>query len=633
MKRTFIFSIFIITSLSVFCKEVELLYNVLLIPDSLTKNAFAVVRENDIKFEYETLKKGTYTEKEVITVLKERGKSYANFHYPGDKYRTLADFSGKIYDAMGNLVSKIKKSDVQSTQWSQYLASDDLNYFYTCEPSSYPFTVVYEYTVDFKNGILSFPPFFPQRSSDISVQSANYTLVVPQNTKIISKNFNIAPFEKSTNKNSDSYSWKVKNLKAIEDEPYMPHADSFLPLVYMRPQNFIYDDVAGEITDWNSMGKWESSLLNGRQVLTDATKAKIKELTARASTDKEKVKILYDYLGQTTHYQNISLGIGGYQPMPAAEVCKVGFGDCKGLTNYLRAMLQSIGIKSYYTTIRMSEELKNVYTDFANFNQFNHIILQVPLQDETLWLECTNPEVPFGFIHNGIAGHQALVETENGGNLVRLPDYPDSLNVDKNIAEIKLSADGKAEVKTTNTFYVKKYDDYSYFTKLKHSEQIDLTRKFINLPTANISNVSYTEDKSALPSISVLFDWSTPLYGNKTGTRLFIPVNPLRKSNEKLKKNKRIFDIEIMNGYVNEDSLLVEIPDNFEIEGMPSPVNYTCPFGSFSSKVNISGNKINIYQKFTLNHGYWKAEKYQSLLDLFDKVSAGYKSKIILKSK
>lgn len=633
MNRLIIFLILSISTIFVYCKEIEIQYNVSLIPDSLLKNSFAVVRENDEKFEFETLQKGTYTEKIVITILKEQGKSNADFHYPGDKYRTLADFSCKIYDAVGNLITKAKKSDVHSSQWSQYLATDDLHYFYNCDAPSYPFTVVYEYSINFKNGILSFPPFAPQRNSNISVQNANYTLIVPQNTKIITKEFNIKTGEKNTVKNSDTYTWSVKNIVAIEDEPFMPEMDKFIPIVFCRPQNFVYDDVEGEITDWKSLGKWEKNLLSNRQTLNDATKEKIKSLTANVTNEKEKVKLLYDYLGETTHYQNISLGIGGLQPMPAAEVCKIGFGDCKGLSNYLRAMLEVIGIKSNFTVIKMDENSKNVYEDYAGFNQFNHAILQVPLKNETLWLECTNPEVPFGYIHNGIAGHQALIITEDGGNLVRLPDYPDSLNVDKNISEIKLSADGACKAMSKNISYVKIYDDFRYFTKLEHSKQIDATRKFINIPSANVTEVSYKENKSFLPNIWVNFTWDTPLLGNKTGTRFFVPINPLRKSNGNIKKNKRIYDIENVDGSVDIDSITLIIPENMEVEGIPTPINYKNTFGSFISNVIHEGNKIYVYQKFTQNHGYWKAEKYPELLELFEKTNAGYKSKIILRSK
>ena len=413
----------------------------------------------------------------------------------------------------------------------------------------------------------------------------------------------------------------------------MPSAYTFLPIAFARPQQFLYDGVSGEITDWNTMGKWISNLLKDRQTLTDAAKANVRALTANAATDREKVKILYDYLGKTTRYEAILLGIGGYQPMSAAEVCRVGFGDCKALSNYLHTMLQSIGIPAYYTVIKLDEEQKNVFEDYANFYQFNHVILQVPLKDETLWLECTNTEVPFGFVHNSIAGHQALVLTDEGGKLTRLPDYPDSLNIDKYISEIRVKEDGAATAQTTNDNKVKVYNNFRWFPKAKYSDQIDKLRKNIFLPNATVTKMNFSEDKSPLRNIKVKYEWETPLYGTKTGNRIFMPVNPLRKPGINIKKGARHFDIEINEGNVDEDILTIIIPEGFTVEAMPSPVNYTSSFGTFTSTTSLEGNKITVRQKLLQKSGYWKAAQYPKLLTFIDKVNAAYRGKIIIKGK
>lgn len=634
MKKTLLIYIFLFIALCTYAANEEPKWNTKLIPDSLTRNADAVKRENNATFEYTSLQSGKYTEFTAITILNEKGKQYANFHYSGDKYRTLSSFSGKVCDASGKIISKMKKSDVQSSEYSQYLATDNLNYFYNCEPPTYPCTVIYEYEIAFKNGITTFPPFVPQPDSEISVQSASFLLQVPSNSKVLVKNFNLAPPVKGTKSNNmDTYLWTANNLKAFETEAYMPGAYTFLPIAFARPQQFIYDGIPGEITDWRSMGKWVSSLMKDRQILTDAAKANIRTLTANAATDREKVKILYDYLGKTTRYEAILLGIGGYQPMPSAEVCRVGFGDCKALSNYLKAMLQSLGIPANYAIIKADEEQKDVFEDYANFYQFNHAILQVPLKDETLWLECTNTEVPFGFVHNSIAGHQALVLTDDGGKLMRLPDYPDSLNVDKYVSEIRVIEGGEATAQTTNDNMVKVYNDFRWFPKAKYSDQIDKLRKNIALPNATITKMTFTEDKSPLPNIQVNYEWETPLYGTKTGNRIFMPVNPLRKPGNSMKKGERHFDIKISDGNVDEDVLTIIIPEGFTVEAMPSPVNYTSPFGTFTSTAKVEGNKITVHQKLLQKSGHWKASQYPEMLAFMDKINAAYRGKIIIRGK
>ena len=89
-------------------------------------------------------------------------------------------------------------------------------------------------------------------------------------------------------------------------------------------------------------------------------------------------------------------------------------------------MLKELGIASTYTIISTTNE--RLLPDFSSANQMNHVILQVPLPQDTLWLECTNPSLPFGYVHQDIAGHDALLIEPDGGKMCRLPTYPDSLN-------------------------------------------------------------------------------------------------------------------------------------------------------------------------------------------------------------
>ena len=98
--------------------------------------------------------------------------------------------------------------------------------------------------------------------------------------------------------------------------------------------------------DWQSFGAWQRELREGRDALPDALRREVHALTDTLTTPREKVRALYDYLGATTRYESIQLGIGGLQPMPAAEVFRTKFGDCKALASYLRALLAECGIAS-----------------------------------------------------------------------------------------------------------------------------------------------------------------------------------------------------------------------------------------------------------------------------------------------
>ena len=146
---------------------------------------------------------------------------------------------------------------------------------------------------------------------------------------------------------------------------------------------------------WEDFSNWIWQLNQGRDVLSLTTTAKVQEMVKDLPDDRAKVKRLYAYLQERTRYFNVALGIGGLQPVDANVVDEVGYGDCKGLSNYMKALLKAAGIKSYYALVNSGGDFPQLIQDFPS-HQFDHAILCVPMEKDTIWLECTSQTIPFG---------------------------------------------------------------------------------------------------------------------------------------------------------------------------------------------------------------------------------------------
>ena len=152
-----------------------------LIPDSLKTNAYAVLRSDIVEFDMASETSATQSVTYTITVLDKKGNDMAGFRYPADKFRRLKSFSAKLFDANGNQIDKFKLSDVKATEWSDaYTLAQDVTYHYfDCASPVLPYTIKYEYSVEYKNGILVFPGFYPQDTYNLSVENAEYRLLIP----------------------------------------------------------------------------------------------------------------------------------------------------------------------------------------------------------------------------------------------------------------------------------------------------------------------------------------------------------------------------------------------------------------------------------------------------------------------
>lgn len=599
------------------------------IPDNLRDKANSVIRKNDISFTVVSPKEGLYRETLIVTVLNEKGEDAADFHYYEDTFRELKQFSGELYDAEGKLLRKLKRSELNFTELKSDLASDDRLYYYDLTSPVCPYTVKYEYEVKYKQGIISYPSFIPQKKYNQSLENASYRLLLQEGETFKHKVFNMegAP-RKEADKKGVCWSWQVANVAALEDEPYAPPFLSLIPRLLVTPLQFVYGGYAGDMKDWKSFGLWQYGLLQGRDILPEEVKQEISSLAGGKNSEREKVEALYEYLSRSMRYVSIQLGIGGLQPIPADKVARNHFGDCKGLTNFMKALLQHVGIPANYTII--STENRRLIPDFSSAQQMNHVILQVPLSTDTLWLECTNPQLPFGYVHHSIAGHDALVIKETGGEICRLPAYPDSLHFESHQVALSLDETGKARAKVQHTAGLSQYESLLRYIQGNEHERTDFLRESLLLPQAEVNGGAWVENKSAFPSVDITYDFTSERFGTRTGNRLFIPINMFRKGFGSIQEKERMHDIYVNYGYSDTDTIRIQIPDTYAVESLPKSVLLHTAFGDFTSSVIYEVNEILIVQHLYFPSGIYGATDYKAFIRFCREITSAYRENIVL---
>ena len=604
----------------------------LILPFIAAAQVYSVVEEYVTDVRYISKTEMVCKERRVITVLDKRGLSAANLLISLNKgYSTLGRFSGSMTDSQGTLLCKIKKSDLEYTEYSEMLADDACSYFYTCEPPHYPFTVTYEWEEKHSNGIAWLPAFVPQGSSNQQVHKARYHIEASPGLDFRYKFFNVsANVEESIgDKGGRVLDICMDSLPALHAEPLSPASYEIFPHAYIVPATFIFGGYNGSYETWAAYGSWLFSLMEDRDVLPQNVVAELKQKTASCSTPREKVQVVCDILAATTRYVSIQLGVGGMQPAPAAEVCRTGYGDCKALVNYARAMLGELGIESNYVVINTERE--NITRDFVNGSQFNHAILQVPLDGDTLWVECTDPTLPLGYLHDGIAGHDALVVTAMGGKLCRLPSYAHSQNVQQNNVAISLANDGSATVGMQRECSGAKYEGLHFFSKLTKVEQRDYLRSCLNMPNAEVTAISYNENREGVPSCAVTCLATVARYATKSGNRFFVPLNPLKGVSQLPAGDDRRTDVVIKSGTVYVDNVEIVLPDGFMVESLLQPINISSSIASFEVDAVQEGNVVRISQKLSLNKGRYSKELYAELRSVVKALYDVSASKVVVR--
>ncbi len=607
---------------------------VLSLPLSAQVKVNAVVLSDEETFTMQSATSGTSHVRTTVVVNNEDGLGQASFVLMTDSFMSLGAFSGEIVGPTGKK-TRIKQKDLTTVSLSSGLADDSYVTHYV-PTERYPFTVTYDYTVLYRKGIICFPEFSPVGDERVKVVKASYELDLPSGTRIISYASHVETVPERTEKGRVRYRWEVKDYAPLVEESLMPRIRESLPFVLAAPESFSYGGTTGTQGTWKEYGSWLYGLQEGADVLPAEQEALLKELTADCRTDLDRLKVLYAYLRDHTRYVSIQLGLGGLKPAPAAEVGKRGFGDCKALSNYLRAMLKAVGVPSFYYVIHTDRD--DLFPGFSTVGQMNHAMLAVPLPalQDTVFVECTNPVYPLGYRHESTAGHQILLVKPEGGELVRVGRYPDSLSRRVRETEVRLATDGRAALKIRRTLYLDYVEPYLHFANQDAKERTRDLIRGMKFHPENVELLSVTDNFNAYagrgycPEMTFDYTLLTNLYGHPDGDRLFVPVNPISQGLS-FQKSARINDLENRRADTREDRITVRIPDGFSVESLPPDAEMASDWGVFHSEVRAGDGCVTVYQRLVINRFREDKSRYGEYRDFARAVNRCYDASFVLK--
>ena len=109
-------------------------------PDSLKKNANAIIQEDFTDIEIESIDKMTIKKRRVITVLNEQGLRNVDAVEYFSKSNNIKKIEVTIFNLFGKEIKKIKKKDFVESAVGDGFISDNRVLYLNYTPIQYPFT-------------------------------------------------------------------------------------------------------------------------------------------------------------------------------------------------------------------------------------------------------------------------------------------------------------------------------------------------------------------------------------------------------------------------------------------------------------------------------------------------------------
>jgi len=81
--------------------------------------------------------------------------------------------------------------------------------------------------------------------------------------------------------------------------------------------------------DWNQFSTWWGNLIRRQSEVSPAMRAKVRDLVAGLSTDREKIDAIYRFVTTNIRYKAWEFGVHGYKPYSTPVIFERRHGDCK----------------------------------------------------------------------------------------------------------------------------------------------------------------------------------------------------------------------------------------------------------------------------------------------------------------
>ncbi|HZU29077.1 MAG TPA: DUF3857 domain-containing protein [Bryobacteraceae bacterium] len=446
-----------------------------------------------------------------------------------------------------------------------------------------------------------------------------------------------------------TYTWEMRNLPFIEEEPESPNVSSLAPRlgVSFFPPGPV-KNAGPAFSNWADVSRFQGQMLEGTNDPSDEMVAKTRQLIAGSKSEFDRIAAIGRYV-QTVHYIEISTRLGrggGYHPHAASQVFAKNYGDCKDKANLMRTMLRIAGIEAKPVVIEAYDRL---YTrsEWPSPWQFNHMIVAVAVSPETkapavieppglgrlLLFDPTNDMVPPGLLPSYEQDSLALVIAGDKGALVRTPALPPDTSRFERETEVTLEAGGGAAVKVRDHLFGdsaaairRRYSQESHADYVKRMER--MLAESVPAPVIKDVSVSDSESRSELQRA---IEFTTDRAGQLMQNRLLVfrPAMAGRPHEFPFAEKTRRYPV-VLNSEAFHETVRVHLPAGFDVDEIPDPVKLDAPFGSFEEKCTVDHGALLFQRSLEVKAATVPPDQYKQVRDFFGHVAGAEQAEVVL---
>lgn len=424
------------------------------------------------------------------------------------------------------------------------------------------------------------------------------------------------------------------NVPAMENEPYLPSLEDYIPKLSMQIKENFSPGRRGQkkfILDWENFNERFMQSENFGAYLEPISSLEVtaKKLTFKAKNNRERIKILYDFVRDNIEWD------GTYTLFPsdleyAMEVRKGTNSDVNFL---LLSMLKSLKIEAYPVLISTRDH-GQISPFYPLVKQFNHVLVVVNLGTQYILLDALGKGIEFEMVpRNNLNKIGFLIDEERWGWM----NIDPKKGLDRYVfGRIKLEEDSSIDAELTIL-----YKGYSAaIQRNAYSEMKDQPEKYIrenvfkNFPDLELEEFEIDNEEVSDQPFLVKIKFKTDNFLRKESEYMFLEPLMMRMIEENpFKNDARKFPVDFACPISEKYIITILIPEGYETLQVPHSLYAVLPdeAGSFKYDSQQVDRHLQLISHIEINKTDFPLSVYPDIQAFFAYVVEKHDEDIILK--
>lgn len=432
------------------------------------------------------------------------------------------------------------------------------------------------------------------------------------------------------NVNGLKYHWVVKDAPAFKDEKFITTEDDYITKVEFQLNSTYFQGITKTVTgSWENVGlgliKDEEfgKQLNKKGMIKDV----VASLTSGISEPEKKARVIYDYVRENIKWNEES---SIYVKNNVKKVLDAKRGNSAEINFLLISMLREAGIEEAYPVVLSTRSNGKLNPIYPRIDRLNYVVVSVRIGEKNYLMDATQPLLPMGMLPFKALNLQGKLISEKGIAWVDL--YPKTPAAQVINVMLKLTEDEKLSGEMTLS--IKDYAAYLMRNELKEKTEGKKENNNKKKETLNftIKESKLENEKNIYEPLKLI--QKIELDDEFAGDKLYLDPFLVKYFKENpFKQEERKFPVDFGHPLSESYSLVVTMPEGYDVEELPKSVNLITPDKSagFSYAIGKSGNVLQLRTKMNIDRPVYLPEEYEELREFITQVIAKQSEQIVLK--